>query len=178
LLGKLANLLRAVRLRTYDQRSICTYFRSQGAKIGEGCRIMVRDLGTEPYLVEIGNDVLVSCEVLFITHDGATWVGRDADPKLNAFGKIKIGDRCFIGARSMLLPGTTMGDRCIVGAGAVCKGEYPAGSVIAGVPGKVVGSTEDFLERAKAKSLDLPPEVFPLNGGDRELLKSELLGRL
>ena len=139
---------------------------------------MVRDLGTEPYLVEIGDETLVSCDVLFITHDGATWVGRDEDSQLNSFGAIRIGRRCFIGARSTLLPGTSLGDRCIVGAGAVVKGEFPAGSVVAGVPARVTGSTEDFLKRAHDKSLDLPDNVFPLESGDRGVLRSALEDRL
>ena len=58
--NRVGRVLHSVRVRLYDQRSICDYFRSQGARIGRGCRIMVRDLGTEPYLVEIGDETLVS----------------------------------------------------------------------------------------------------------------------
>ena len=58
------------------------------------------------------------------------------------------------------------------------KGEFPAGSVVAGVPARVTGSTEDFLKRAHDKSLDLPDNVFPLESGDRGVLRSALEDRL
>ncbi len=44
-----------------------------GARIGQGTRLLVHDLGSEPYLVTIGDETLVSSDVLFVTHDGATW---------------------------------------------------------------------------------------------------------
>jgi acetyltransferase-like isoleucine patch superfamily enzyme len=178
MLRVLRRFVRWVRLRSYDQYGIANHFRAQGASIGSGCRLLVRDLGSEPYLITIGDECLVSSDVMFVTHDGGTWVGRDRDPRLSVFGRITIGRRCFVGARSIMLPGTTLGDRCIVGAGAVCKGSYPAGSVIAGVPGRVIGTTEDYLQRASASSLDLPDAVFPLEAGDRATLRNHLVKRL
>ena len=145
----------AVRVRSYGEARKAEFFRREGARIGTGTRLLVHSLGSEPYLVSIGDDTLVSTDVLFVTHDGATWVGRDREPRLNVFGPIEIGSRCFVGARSVLLPGTKLGDRCIVGAGAVVKGEFPAGSVIAGVPAREVGTTEEFLDRARSASLDV-----------------------
>ena len=49
------------------------YFRSQGVEIGEGVEIFGANLftfGSEPYLVSIGNQVTISHNVDFITHDG------------------------------------------------------------------------------------------------------------
>lgn len=34
----------------------------------------------------------------------------------------KIGDNCFLGMNSIILPGTTIGNNCIVGAGSVVGG--------------------------------------------------------
>jgi|SaaInl8_150m_RNA_FD_contig_21_1451078_length_833_multi_11_in_0_out_0_2 hypothetical protein len=42
-----------------------------GMIYGENLRIMSGvDFGSEPYLVEIGKDVVISVDVLFSTHDG------------------------------------------------------------------------------------------------------------
>ncbi len=48
------------------------YLIEQGAVIGEGTRFncSVGALGTEPYLVTIGNNCLIADAVHFITHDG------------------------------------------------------------------------------------------------------------
>ena len=49
------------------------YFRSRGVEIGEGVEIFGANLftfGSEPYLVSIGDQVTISHNVDFITHDG------------------------------------------------------------------------------------------------------------
>ncbi len=49
-------------------------------------------------------------------------------------GLIKMGKRCWIGAKAVILKDVELGDGCVVGAGAVVTKSFPAGSVIAGVP--------------------------------------------
>lgn len=51
---------------------------------------------------------------------------------------VRIGRRCWIGANAVVLPGVSLGDDVIVGAGAVVTKSFPSGSVIAGVPAKLV----------------------------------------
>lgn len=51
---------------------------------------------------------------------------------------ITIGSRVWISANSVVLSGSTIGDDCVVAAGSVVKGDFPAGSLIAGVPAKVI----------------------------------------
>ena len=45
-----------------------------------------------------------------------------------------IGDGCWIGARALLLPGTTVGSGSVVAAGAVVRGACEPNSLYAGVP--------------------------------------------
>lgn len=156
---------------SYDEYTIAQLFRSQGARIGDGCRLLVRDLGSEPYLIEIGDETLVSSGVRFVTHDGATWVFRDRVPGTNRFAPIRIGNRCFIGLNSILLPGVVIGDRSIIGAGSVVTGSIPSGVVAAGVPARVIGTVADYQKKVTAESL-------PLKGCKTPEDKREQLTRL
>lgn len=51
---------------------------------------------------------------------------------------IRIGKNCWIGSKVTILDGVTVGDNCIIAAGAVVTKSMPAGSVIGGVPARVL----------------------------------------
>jgi acetyltransferase-like isoleucine patch superfamily enzyme len=52
---------------------------------------------------------------------------------------IVIGEKCWIGMNSVILPGVRLGDRTIVGAGSVVTKSLPEGNcIIAGNPAKVI----------------------------------------
>ena len=53
-------------------------------------------------------------------------------------GPVYIGDRCMIGRLVTILPGAMLGPGCVVGANSVVNGYWPAGSVIAGTPAKLI----------------------------------------
>lgn len=49
-----------------------------------------------------------------------------------------IGENCFIGGRSLILPGVKIGGGSIVGAGSVVTKDVPAGTVVAGNPARIL----------------------------------------
>lgn len=51
---------------------------------------------------------------------------------------IEIGQNCWIGAKVTILDGAKIGDNCIIAAGSVVRGNIMAGSLIAGIPAKVI----------------------------------------
>lgn len=53
-------------------------------------------------------------------------------------GEITVGNNVWIGAHVSVLSGARIGDNCVIGAGAVVRGEIPAGTLAAGVPATVV----------------------------------------
>ena len=65
------------------------------------------------------------------------------------FGKIEICDNVFIGAGATIMYNVTIGSNCIVAAGAVVTKDVPSGSVVAGIPAKVIGSFEESKMKAE-----------------------------
>jgi acetyltransferase-like isoleucine patch superfamily enzyme len=63
----------------------------------------------------------------------------------------RIGEDCFIGARSIILPGVTIGDNCVVGSGSVVTKDVPTGSIVAGNPAQIIRSGIKTLEFGRLK---------------------------
>lgn len=60
--------------------------------------------------------------------------------------EIRIGDYCWIGMNSMILPGVVLGPRTIVGAGSVVTKSFPDGyCVIAGNPARLIHELDKTL---------------------------------
>ncbi|WP_425349730.1 acyltransferase [Manganibacter manganicus] len=52
---------------------------------------------------------------------------------------VEIGEKCWIGMNSIVLPGVILGRGTVVGAGSIVTKSFPEGNcVIAGVPAKLV----------------------------------------
>lgn len=142
------------------------YARSVGVTIGDNCKLIGSPRwGSEPWLISVGNHTEISSQVAFFTHDGATWVFRDQDKYKNTlkFGRIRIGNNCFIGARSTILPGVTIGDNCIIAAGAVVSKDVPSGEVWGGVPAKKISTTKEYADKCKATTPQYDIENYRRN---------------
>jgi acetyltransferase-like isoleucine patch superfamily enzyme len=89
-------------------------------------------------LVEIGDENMFGPDV-FIT-DSNHGIAEGVSPKALPMckGHVKIGSRCWIGAKVVILKDVELGDGCVVGAGAVVTKSFPAGSKIAGVPARLL----------------------------------------
>ena len=148
MIGRALSLaVRTLRLR----RDPVRYFRGLGAEIGPDVEIYGAHLftfGSEPYLVSIGRGVTISHDVDFITHDGGLRVARAEYPGAYLYGRIEIGDGCFLGAHSVFLPGASVGAGSVIGAGAVVSGKIPPGVVATGTPARPVKPVTDYV-RAK-----------------------------
>lgn len=95
------------------------------------------------WLIEIGNNVTMAPHVTVLAHDASTWEFLG----YTKLGKVKIGNRVFIGAESVVLPGITIGDDVIIGANSTVTHDIPAGCVYAGSPARLIGYTKDFIEK-------------------------------
>lgn len=141
-------------LRRDSSNAKIDFYREVGYQIGDRCRIFSDLTSAEPYLVLIGNNVTISTGCIFLTHDNSI-IKVSEGKYTDLFGKIEIGNDCFIGANSIILPGVKLEDRTIVAAGSVVtKSVNKSGQIIGGNPAKVIGQCVHFLEKNSGKAFD------------------------
>ncbi len=99
---------------------------------------------TFPRGVHVGEQSWVALQAMILTHD------RTRGQYLHT----RVGARCFIGARAILLPGIVVGDESIVAAGAVVVKDVPPRSVVAGNPARVVREDIDVIEYGRFRNAD------------------------
>ncbi|WP_299153983.1 acyltransferase [uncultured Tateyamaria sp.] len=107
------------------------------AHLGGRCMIWA---GPTVAKIVIGADALFGPEVMITAasyryNDGPCVTKQNMNE-----ADVIIGRDVWLATRVVVLPGTTIGDGCIVAAGAVLSGTYPAMSIIAGAPAKVVST--------------------------------------
>ncbi|HYN69036.1 MAG TPA: acyltransferase [Candidatus Eisenbacteria bacterium] len=83
--------------------------------------------------VTIGRDVAISSGVTIRDSDN-----HAIDGKAGRAAPIEIGDHVWIGLNAIILKGVKIGDGAIVAAGAVVTGDVPAGTLVGGVPARVI----------------------------------------
>lgn len=139
-----------------DKISHKMYAKKIGVNFGENCNFYGKiSWGTEPWIITLGNRVFVTDQVRFVTHDGGTLVFRDRFPSLEITKPIVVKNNVYIGTRAIIMPGVTIGENCIVGAGAVVTKDVPDNSVVAGVPARIIKTSDEYLEKLKRESLGL-----------------------
>jgi acetyltransferase-like isoleucine patch superfamily enzyme len=153
------------------------YLRFLGVKVGQRCKIYTtpHNFGTEPWLIEIGNDVTIGQGVQLITHDGTSRLFRKRLPEMNPFGNrfatIVIQDNCFIGNNAILLPGIEIGPDSAVGAGSIVTKSVPPQTIAAGNPARVLKTLDKYIENYRQR-------MVPLVATDRDALRQELTTKL
>lgn len=92
-----------------------------------------------PELIVIEDDVVISFRVTVVVHDDARRMDRVEPGQLEGtVAPVVLKRGCYLGAGALLLPGVTVGERAVVAAGAVVTRDVPPGTVVAGVPARVI----------------------------------------
>lgn len=104
-----------------------------GLQIGKGSLIAGTELIDEPYGVEIGKNTLIG---------GFSTIFAHISHKKLYMKKVHIGDNCFIGNKSIIMPGVTIEDNVIVEPGSVVKEDQvlKKGKRYGGNPAEIVDS--------------------------------------
>lgn len=144
-------------------RSKQKHMKSLGIKIEGALRFVAADAyfdGHDYSLIQIGDDVTISREVMILTHDYSLGAacrsmgisiheGEKETPHMT--GMVSIGAHTFVGARASLLPETHIGQGCIIGACAVIKGNIPDYSIVVGNPREIVGDVREWTKKKLQK---------------------------
>ena len=139
-----------------DKISHEKYAKKLGVNMGENCHIYGKvSWGTEPWIITLGNNVHITNECRFVTHDGATLLFRNQEPTLELTKPIIVGNDVYIGTRSIIMGGVIIGDKVIIGAGSVVTKNIPSNSVVVGVPARIIKTADNYFIKAKQESLGL-----------------------
>ena len=102
-----------------------------------------------PKLVEIGDNFVSAPGSIILAHDASTFLFTDK----YRVQKTTIGNNVFLGANSVILPGITIGDNVIIGSGCVVTKDIPSESVVAGNPGRVIGSVQNYIAKCESRGI-------------------------
>lgn len=123
------------------------------------------------WLITIGDDVTLAPHVQILAHDASTckYLGYAK------IGRVDIGNRVFIGAGSIILPGVTVGDNVIIGAGSVVSHSLSGNAVYAGNPARYICSIDDYVNKHKRQMLLRPvySEEYTLRKNISHQMKQE-----
>lgn len=108
-----------------------------GAKIGKktfiGANVYFDPLSIQN--IEIGEKCFITQNVSILVHFFDT-------KRQFYFGKVQIGNNCFIGMNSLICKPIKIGNNCIIGAGSVITSDIPDGVFAGGVPCKIIKHIE------------------------------------
>jgi acetyltransferase-like isoleucine patch superfamily enzyme len=109
-------------------------------EIGEGCFLNIGTMIAAQDRVTIGDHTMFAngCFVSDAAHRyddpdvPVTWQG------FTSKGPTAIGANCWFGVNCVVNTGVTIGDRCVIGANSVVTKDVPPGTIAAGAPARVI----------------------------------------
>lgn len=152
--------------KIYNNISFQGYMKSKEKhmkKLGIDIKGALRYVASDAYFdghdysrIHLGEDIVISREVMFLVHDYSLGramsacgikIQEGAKETPHIVDDIEIGDKCFIGARASILPGTKIGYGSIIGACTVVKGNIPEYSIVVGNPCRIIGDVRKWVNK-------------------------------
>lgn len=91
--------------------------------------------------IEIGENCLIAANCQIFDNNGHKVSLKNPADRITTEGlsrAIIIGNNVWVGANSIILPGTNIEDGCVVGAGSIVKGKFNKRQLISGNPAKAI----------------------------------------
>jgi acetyltransferase-like isoleucine patch superfamily enzyme len=132
------------------------YRRLWGMDIHPSCQLSMTaklDL-TFPVGVHVGEYSYLAFESRILCHDRTRGL----------YLHTRVGKNCFIGGRSLIMPGVTIGDGCIVGAGSVVTKSVPPGCIVAGNPARILREGVEVGRYGRLADADMTEHDLVLRG--------------
>ena len=133
------------------------------AEVGDNFFFQPRIVPINAEYIRIHNNVVVASDVTFICHDVVQKVFNNLDLEKQIkkkYGCIEIMDNVFIGSNSTILYDVRIGPKAIVAAGSVVTKDVPPGSIVAGVPARVIGYFDDLYQKRLHESEIMGEESY------------------
>lgn len=165
-------------LLRWHRRDQVSWLVKQGLIVGRNF-VMLGDVFIDPshtWHIAIGDDVTLAPRVQIYAHDAST----KRHLGLTRLGKVAIGDRVFVGASAIILPGVTIGSDVIIGAGSIVTEDISSGVVAVGNPARILCPLTEFLEQRSAEIASSPNfgREYTLRGNITEQRKAEMNDRM
>ncbi|HLP65528.1 MAG TPA: acyltransferase [Flavobacterium sp.] len=121
--------------------------------------------GLIPQMVEIGDDFISAPGSIILAHDASLY----NHIRKHRVEKTIIGNKVFLGAQSIVLPGITIGDGAIIGAGSVVTKDVKPYTVVAGNPARYICEVSDYIKKCEERGVlfDTPVQFEKIFEGER-----------
>jgi acetyltransferase-like isoleucine patch superfamily enzyme len=105
--------------------------------------------GLIPQMVKIGDDFISAPGSMILAHDASLFnhIG------CHRIEKTIIGNKVFLGANAIIMPGVTVGDGAIIGSGSIVTKDVPSFTVVAGNPAKIISTVQEYITKCEAKNI-------------------------
>jgi len=138
----------------YSRKIYIEKLKERGLTVGQNLTLLQDVIidDTHCWHITIGDDVTIAPRVHILAHDASTKTHLG----YTKIGKVSIGNRVFVGASSVIMPGVAIGDDAVIGAGSIVTSDVALGTVVAGNPAKIIMPIEKFLQTREAEMTKYP----------------------
>lgn len=153
----LLGIIKAIQLKILYNISTDKYLKKIGINFVSGGTHLYGSVkwGSEPWIITIGNNVHITDNCRFITHDGGTLIYRQYITDLEITKPIVVGNNVYMGVNTVILPGAHIGNNVVIGSCSVVTKDIPDNSVAVGIPARVIKTADDYFEKLQQESLHL-----------------------
>ncbi len=122
-----------------------------------GCQIIcAKKVSIGSYTIVGPDTVIYDCKEHEYNSERG-WLGRTTPHREGK--EIKIGERCYIGMRCIILKGVSIGDDCVIAAGTLVNRDVPNGYLAMGNPVSITPLPERLGGPGASNSDSAPPEA-------------------